>query len=84
MQYNYNKQQIRDAMKRHLPVIHDGVQYDEIVEHTIRHGAGYAYVILRKGEKLAFAGAGDITIVEPDNSIQSPAETERSTNESNT
>lgn len=84
MQYNYNKQQIRDAMKRHLPVIHDGIQYDQIVDYTIHHDAGYAYVILRKGEKLAFAGAGDITIVEPEKSNQSSAETERSTNESNT
>lgn len=66
MQYNYNKQQIRDAMNRNLPVIHDGVQYDQIAEYGIRHDAGYAYVILRKGQRLAFAGAGDITIVEPE------------------
>lgn len=84
MQYDFNKLLIRDAMKRRLPVIHDGVQYDQIVNYTIHHDAGYAYVILRKDEKLAFAGAGDITIVEPENSNQSSAETERSTNESNT
>ena len=84
MQYNYNKPLIRDAMKRHLTVIHDGVQYDEIVEHTIRHDAGYAYVILRKGQKLVFAGAGDITIVDPENPTMSTTEMERSTNESNT
>jgi len=83
MQYDYNKQQIRDAMRRKLPVIHDGVQYDQIFEYGIRHDAGYAFVILRKGQKLVFAGAGDITIVEPI-PILSVAEMERSTNESNT
>ena len=83
MSYNYNKQQLRDAMKRKLPVIHDGVQYDQIVEYGIRHDTGYAFVILRKGQKLVFVGAGDITIVDHI-SILSTAEMERSTNESNT
>ena len=46
MSYNYNKQQLRDAMKRKLPVIHDGVQYDQIVEYGIRHVAECAFVIL--------------------------------------
>ena len=82
MPYNYNKQKIRDAMKRNIPVIYDGVQYDQIVEYGIRHDAGYAFVILRKGQKLAFAGADNITIVEPI-SVLSTAETERSTNEFN-
>ena len=27
---------------------------DQIVDYTIHHDAGYAYVILRKGEKLAY------------------------------
>ena len=84
MQYNYNKQRIRDALKRKLPVIHDGVQYDQIVEYRIHYDAGYAYVILRKGEKLAFAGAGDVTIVESEHPILSTVEMERSTYESNT
>ena len=67
MQNNYNKQRILDAMKRKLPVIHDGVQYDQIVDYSIRHDAGYAFVVLRKGPRLAFAGADDITFVSPEN-----------------
>ena len=83
MKYNYNKRQVHEAMRRKLPVIYDGVQYDQIVEYGIQHDAGYAFVILRKGQKLVFAGAGDITIVET-TPILSMAEIERRTNESNT
>lgn len=70
MQYNYNKQRILDAMKRNLPVIHDRAQYDQIVEYGIRHNAGYAFLILRKGQKLVFAGAGDVTFVESENTYE--------------
>lgn len=83
MRYDCNKQQIQDAMKRKLPVIHDGVQYDQIVEYGIRYDAGYAFVILRKGQQLVFAGAGELTFAEPNDPIYPVAEIERSTNESN-
>ena len=64
MQYSHNKQRILDAMKRNLPVIHDGEQYDQIVEYGIQHDTGYAFLILRKEQKLIFTGAGDVTFRE--------------------
>lgn len=67
MQCNHNKQIIREAMKKRRPVIHNGIQYDHIVEYTILHDSGYAYVLLRRDRSLIFANTDEITLVESEN-----------------